>query len=131
MTDFQTRDPAQFPHVFKANFDAQRIDTIVAGYAEDAVLDLGGGNRFAGRDQIRLAIANFLAPGLPISVTPRRTLVTGDRAVVLFDWTIAGNAPDGTPVAMGGAAIDVLTRGSDGIWHQILDLPFGHATPGA
>ncbi len=129
MSQRSTRDPAEFPNVFKANFDAQLIDVLVGGYADDGVLDLGGGNVFRGRDQIRLAIANFLAPRLPISVALRKTLVTGDHAVVLFDWSIRGEAPDGSSVEMGGAAVDVLRRHNDGVWRQILDLPFGHATP--
>jgi ketosteroid isomerase-like protein len=124
-----TTDPAEFPNVFKANFDANLLDVIVAGYAEDGVLDLGGGNAFRGREQIRLAISKFLAPRLPIGVTPRKALVTGDHAVVLFDWSIKGLAPDGSPVEMAGAAVDVLRREDDGVWRQILDLPFGHATP--
>lgn len=131
MTAQSTTDPADFPANFKANFDAKRIDIIVAGYAEDAVLDLGGGHVFRGREQIRPAIANFLAPGLPIMVTPRKTLVTGGQAVVLFDWSIKGQAPDGSPVEVGGGAVDVLRLENDGVWRQILDLPFGHATAGA
>ena len=124
-------NPADFPHVFKSRFDAKAIDALVAGYAADAALDLGGGNTFRGRDAIRLALANFLAPSLPIQVTPRRTLVTGDHAVVLFGWSIKGTAPDGTSVEMGGGAVDVLRKEADGEWRQILDLPFGHATPAA
>lgn len=129
MTGLQTLTPAEFPDVFKANLDGQLLDALVAGYAEDGVLDLGAGHVFTGRAQIRGAIANFLAPGLPISVTSRRTLVTGDHAVVLFDWSIEGRAQDGSAVAMGGSAVDVLRREEDGIWRQILDLPFGHGTP--
>jgi len=124
-------NPADFAQVFKARFDARQLDALVVGYAEDAALDLGGGNVFRGHDAIRLALQNFLAPGLPIEVTPRRTLVSGDHAVVLFDWSIKGAAPDGTPVEMGGGAVDALRKEADGEWRQILDLPFGHATPAA
>jgi len=124
-------NPADFPDVFKARFDARRLDALVAGYAADAALDLGGGNVFRGRESIRLALANLLAPGLPIEVTPRHALVTGDRAVVFFDWSIKGAAPDGTAVEMGGSAVDVLRKETGGEWRQILDLPFGHVTPSA
>jgi len=47
---------------------------------------------------------------------------------VLFDWGIEGNAPDGTSVNMGGTAIDLLRRDADGVWRQLVDLPFGAAT---
>ena len=130
MVTTKLTNPADFPQMFKARFDARQLDALVAGYADDAALDLGGGNVFRGHQAIRLALTNFLAPGLPIAVTPRHTLVTGDHAVVLFDWTIKGAAPDGTPVEMGGGAVDALRKDADGEWRQVLDLPFGHATPG-
>ena len=63
MIGSQTFDPAEFPNVFKANFDAKLIDAIVSGYAEDGVLELGGGYVLRDRNKIRLAIANLLAPG--------------------------------------------------------------------
>ncbi len=121
-------DPSAFPHVFKARFDARQIDALVDGYATDAVLDLGGGTKFRGRDSIRPAIENLPAPGLPIQITPRHTQMIGNHAVVLFDWSIKGTAPDGKSVEMGGSAVDVLRQEADGEWRQILDLPFGHAT---
>ena len=124
-------NPADFPLVFKARFDARQLDALVAGYGPDAALDLGGGNVFRGHDAIRLALANFLAPGLPIEITPQHTLVTGDHAIVLFDWSIRGAAADGTFVEIGGGAVDALRKEADGEWRQILDLPFGHATPAA
>lgn len=123
----QTRDPAEFTQIFKRNFDAKRVDAIVSGYSTQAVLDLGNGQVFRGRDQIRLAIENFLAPGLPIEVTQRHVQRTEDDALVLFDWSIHGVAPDGSAVQLAGAAIDVLQREADGVWRQVLDMPFGQA----
>lgn len=124
----RTLDPANFAEVFKANFDAKALEALVDGYAEDAVLDLGDGNAARGRDQIRSVLENFLAPGLPITVNSTGTLASGDVAVTRFDWKIEGTAPDGTPVNLGGSAIDVLVRTADGSWQQKLDLPFGQAS---
>lgn len=124
----QLTDPAQFAANFKARFDAADLDSLVAGYAADAVLDTGGGNAAHGHDAIRAVLTNFLAARLPIAVTSRHTTVTGDFAVTQFDWSISGNAPDGSPVAMGGSAVDVLRCDADGNWRQLIDLPFGAAT---
>ncbi|MFJ2194000.1 hypothetical protein ACIOJE_39680 [Kitasatospora sp. NPDC087861] len=41
--------------------------------------------------------ADFRALGLPITVRPRHTHVTGDTALLMVDWTITGPTPDGTP----------------------------------
>lgn len=118
---------AAFADAFAANFNRRDLDQIAAVYADDAVLDLGGGQSFRGREAIRAPLANFLAPGLPIVVTPRTSTETGDLAVVVFDWKIAGTGPDGAPVALSGTAVDVLRREAGG-WRQLIDLPFGAST---
>ena len=102
---------------------------MVSFYATDAVLDLGGGNVFAGHNAIRTALANFLAPKLPIAVEPHTLTVSGATAVVTFDWAIRGIDPEGKPIAMAGRAVDVLRRDADG-WRQLIDLPFGADTQG-
>jgi ketosteroid isomerase-like protein len=120
-------EPATFARAFADNFNAGNLDRVVSFYATDAVLDLGGGNLLVGHNAIRAALANFLAPRLPIAVEPRTVTVSGDTAIVTFDWAIKGSDPDGNPVAMAGRAVDVLRRDPDG-WRQLIDLPFGAET---
>ena len=122
--------PDQFAPTFAENFNTGDLDRVVAAYAHDAVLNLGAGQVFAGRDVIRTPLANFLAPGLPIAVTPLSTTVSGDHAFVTFDWTITGSDPAGNPFALAGRASEVLRREPDG-WRQLLDLPFSAATDAA
>jgi ketosteroid isomerase-like protein len=122
-------DPADFPNVFARNFNTGDASVLLGGYAEDALLDLGADQRAYGHDAIRAVLANFLAPGLPIVITPGRVSVTGNLAVVTFDWSIEGAALDGAPIQLGGGAIDVLRRDADGHWRQLIDLPFGVTTP--
>ena len=115
---------ADFANAFAANFNRRDIDAIASFYTDDAVMDLGDGQTFRGRDAIRAPLTNFLSAGLPIAVTPRSYAETGDTAVVVFDWVIAGTAPDGSAVKIGGTAVDVLRREHGG-WRQLIDLPFG------
>lgn len=122
---------ADWPGVFEHNFNRADIEGLLASYTDDAVLDVGGANVMRGRDQIRLGLENFLAPGLPIRVQARRIVESGDSAVVFFDWAIDGRTADGGEVKMGGSGVDVLKRGADGLWRQHLDSPFGSATPDA
>lgn len=124
-----TLNPAAFAETFQANFNTRNLDILVNGYAEDAVLDLGGEQSARGHKEIRTVLENFLAAGLPIVVKPHRATVTGDHAIVVFDWSITGAAPDGSPVAMGGTAIDLLRKDANGTWRQLIDLPFGAGTP--
>jgi ketosteroid isomerase-like protein len=124
-----TKDPQHFPATFAKNFNTGNIETVLAGYTDDAVLNLGAGKLFRGHAQIRQALENLLAPGLPIKVEPRSHSVSGKTAIVLFDWNIDGAAPDGSAVSMKGSAADVLQCDADGSWRQLLDYPFGSATP--
>lgn len=124
-----TRHPNDFAAVFAANFNARNIDALVQNYTADAVLDLGGGTFLRGPDQIRGALENFLAPRLPITVTPGRVIVNGDIAYSTMTFSIEGNAPDGQAVKICGTAVDILRREADGILRQFIDLPFGVATP--
>lgn len=127
MTAAITTSPATFADDFATNFNARDLDSLVDNYTADAVLDLGGGQRLAGHAQVRSALANFLAAGLPIATTPIDHAVSGDVALVRFNWSINGTAPDGREVAMGGSAVDILRRDQDGRWRQAIDFPFGTA----
>lgn len=122
--------PEDFPLTFKSNFDSGDVEALVFGYSDDAVLDLGGGQRAYGREAIRSVLQSFLAPGLPIEVMPRRTTTTGSLSIVTFDWSIIGRAADGSAIEMTGSAIDILRQEGD-VWLQLIDLPFGSNTPDA
>lgn len=129
MTHFTpTLNPMEFPTVFAKNFNTGDIDTVLAGYSDDAVLSLGSGKVFRGHVEIRQALETLLAPALPIVVQPRSCSMTDDVAIVLFNWSIEGKAPDGGDFSLRGAAVDVLKLSSDGCWKQVLDHPFGSAT---
>jgi len=49
--------PEEFAATFAATFNRGSLDEVVAGYAEDAVLNLGGGNVQCGHSEIRAALA--------------------------------------------------------------------------
>ena len=123
-----TMEPQAFLASFTENFNSGELDRVASGYTSDAVLNLGAGAVLRGPEQIRGALQNFLAPKLPMVVTLLSQTTSGDTSVVIFDWRITGNSPDGSPVDLGGTAVDVIRKGADGVWRQLLDLPFGSAT---
>lgn len=111
-------NPNEFPAVLAARFGRGEIEELLAGYDDAAVLNLGAGGIFRGHGEIRGALMNFLAIGAPMVTALRSATVSGDTAVVAFDWSMG---------PMEGRAVDVLRLGSDGVWRQLLDLPFGSA----
>ena len=77
-------------------------------------------------DDYRAALTGFVAMGLPIELTLKHSLIAGDTALMIYDWTISGLAADGNQVDMAGTTADVLRRGEHG-WRYVLDNPFGTA----
>ena len=59
--------------------------------------------------------------------TLRHSLVSGDIALLVYDWTIKGTAADGNDVDLAGTTADVARRGDDNNWRFVLDNPFGTA----
>lgn len=121
-------DPKEFVERFVEAFNNGELDHVVEFYSTQAVLNLGGGQVFRGRAAIRPVLANFLAPKLPMRVTPRSLVTSGDTGLAIFDWTIEGIGPDGTPVNLSGTTSDVIHREPDGFWRHLLDHPFGSGT---
>jgi ketosteroid isomerase-like protein len=78
-------------------------------------------------EDYRAALGGFLAMGLPIKLTLRHSLVSGDIALLVYDWTIKGTAADGNDVDLAGTTADVARRGDDNNWRFVLDNPFGTA----
>ncbi|WP_026122791.1 YybH family protein [Nocardiopsis halotolerans] len=121
-----TTDAARHPHVFASAFNSGDPDQLERVYEEDGLLVLDPENPLTGTAR-RDANASLMGLGVPIRVTPRQTHVTGDTALLIVDWEIRGNGPDGRDVDIRGTATDVARRGEDGLWRYVIDNPFGIA----
>ena len=71
--------PEAFPAAFAGAFNRGDLDAVASHDDEASVLNLGAGKVLRGIAGIRPALAQFLAPGLPIVVTSRFIVSTGSR----------------------------------------------------
>ncbi|MCP3755173.1 DUF4440 domain-containing protein [Streptomyces sp. TBY4] len=117
-------DPAELPAVFEQAFNSGELSAVDRLFAPGAVFVTGPGKAVT-EDARRAANAEFLALGVPISLTLRHTYVCEDIALLIGDFVIAGTAPDGTLVHQEGSATDVARRGPDGRWRYVIDNPSG------
>jgi uncharacterized protein (TIGR02246 family) len=120
--------PEQLHDLFREAFNAQDLDALMALYEPDAVLVAQPGQVAAGTEQIREALAGFLALNGPISMTHLGGVHRDDLAILYGRWTVEGTGPDGQPVTVGGVTSDVMRRGADGAWRFAVDNPFADAT---
>jgi ketosteroid isomerase-like protein len=103
------------------------LGAAVALYGADAVLVAQPGSTARGHEQIRDALRGFIRLRPTLTTTASYVLESGDLALYLGRWHLAGIGPDGVPVTMGGESADVLRRETDGRWLIALDDPWGTA----
>lgn len=118
-------NPTDLHPAWAACFNAGDVDGMLALAEPDSGFAPQPGTVVTGEDY-RAALGGFLAMGLPIALTLRHSLVSGDIALLVYDWTITGTAADGSAVDLAGSTADVARRGADG-WRYVLDNPFGTA----
>ena len=103
------------------------LDAMVEVYEPDATFAPQPGESVTGRDAIRSALTAFLAVRPRMTGEIEKGLCAGDTALVANRWTLAGTAPDGSPIEMGSTSADVLRRRTDGSWGIVIDDPWGAA----
>ena len=108
-----------------ALFNAGDIEGMLALSEDGSAFVPAPGALVTGEDY-RSALTGFVALGLPINLTLRRSLIVGDLALLVYEWTIEGTTVEGQHVSLAGTTADIARRGADG-WRFVLDNPFGTA----
>jgi ketosteroid isomerase-like protein len=86
------------------------------GFGEGSVTGLEG---------LREALGGFLGMSPELSVNAEKTLLSGDMALVIGNWTLKGRDPDGNEIDARGRYADVIRRQPDGNWLFVIDNPNG------
>ncbi|NPT47812.1 DUF4440 domain-containing protein [Paraburkholderia sp. 1N] len=107
--------PEQVPAAFDVAFNAGDIDSLLGLFTDDATMRMADGENVAsGLEALRRQFTELLKAGPHIRNHVRLSLVSGDIALVLVDWTVAVTLRDGQHASQSGTATQVMTRGDDG-----------------
>jgi uncharacterized protein (TIGR02246 family) len=101
--------------------DSAALDQL---YADDAVIVWEKGQPVSGKER-RAAAADFLALRPRMTTTVKESYVTHDAALLVVEWTIDVDDPEGGTEQLQGTGLDVLRRGADGTWRFSIDNPYG------
>jgi ketosteroid isomerase-like protein len=116
----QARRPEELPLVFQHHLNAGDLGGLMASYyAPEATYAPVPGVIVSGSD-VEPAIGRLVALGMPIEVTVRHVLESGDTALIVLDWQI----PE---AGLSGTATDVARRQPDRTWKCVIDNPHGGA----
>jgi ketosteroid isomerase-like protein len=104
------------------------LDAALSLYEPDATFALPKGfgeGSVSGHDGLREAFNGFLAMSPELTVNAEKTLLSGDTALVIGNWTLKGRDANGNDIDTGGRYADVVRRQSDGSWLFVIDNPNG------
>jgi uncharacterized protein (TIGR02246 family) len=119
-----TRPEDVYPALSDA-FNAGDLDAVLALYDPEAVYVIRPGRVTRGRAELRAAMEHNLALRGRLAITPESFTRAGDVALVLGNFTLAGQRHDGTAFERTSSFADVLRRQADGRWLIVVDNPFG------
>jgi uncharacterized protein (TIGR02246 family) len=120
--------PDQVPVAFDAAFNAGDVEGVLAVFSENATMRMADGKSVAsGRHELRDRLSGLVKAKPQIHNTVRRTLVSGDVALVLIDWIVTAALPDGKSVRQTGTATQVMVRDGERGWKLRISNPLGIA----
>lgn len=125
--DIRITDPAQLPALFEERLNAGDVEGVLALFAAGATMRTTGGSVISGRDALVQEISGTIAAGARLANTQRHTLVAADTALLVTDWTLQIDAPDGTRVSPTGTTANVAQQIGDGEWRFAVLNPLGTA----
>ena len=60
-----------------------------------------------------------------LEVKTKRVIQASDLSLLITEWSITANDPEGKPVNINGRGTIVLRRQSDGTWLMVIENPWG------
>lgn len=118
--------PEELAPLFTKALNAGDLEGLLALYESDAAFLPEPGKPLTGSVAIRASLQGFLALKPRFTTKSTIKLKSADLAFQSSQWTLEGTGPDGSPVKLGGSAVEILRKQPDGRWLYALDAPFGH-----
>jgi len=105
--------------------NSKDVDSFVSLYEPEASFIDESGESFNGTERIREKIKDYMDMNGKSESTIRKIIYAGNIVLAYRDWTYKASSFDGTPINIGGTAIDVLRKQSDNSWLRVIDSPWG------
>jgi ketosteroid isomerase-like protein len=118
--------PEEFHPHWTERFNAGDLDGLVEMYEPGAAIAQPEG-MYTGTEAIRENLSTLLGMHGTMVTEPKRTIHSGDIALLLSSWTMTAPTPDGTAITITGQTTDVVRRQADGSWRIVIDNPYGNA----
>jgi uncharacterized protein (TIGR02246 family) len=124
-------DPARLPFAYADALNAGHADAVLALFHRDATMRTFNGEVLTDREALRAETARSIAAQARLTNKPRSTLIEGDTALSIVDWSLEATLPDGTRISPTGTTTAVARRSGEGWWRfTILNCEGAAGSPG-
>lgn len=120
-------DPATFATAFDHALNAGDLDRLLQLYDPQASMRTSNGSVGQGIDLISRELRSLISAKAQIKNRLRHILQHHETALIVVDWTLEINTPDGQRVTTQGAATNVLRQTAEHGWRMIIGNPQGTA----
>lgn len=120
-------DPTTFPTAFDHALNAGDLDQILRLYDPEASIRTSEGFVGQGVNQISQEMRKLISANAQITNRLRHILQTGETALIVVDWTLELNTPDGRRVTAQGTATNVIRQTAEHGWRMMISNPQGTA----
>ncbi len=117
--------PEEFLDSQVQEFNRGNISFLMRLYEKDACFAYTPGQTVNNLESIRQAFQSLIYMGAKLEAKTKRVLGASDLALIITEWSINGNEPDGKPINLTGRGTVVLRRQSDGTWLIVIENPWG------
>jgi ketosteroid isomerase-like protein len=117
--------PEEFLDSQVQEFNRGNISFLMRLYEKDACFAYKPGQTVNDLESIRQAFQSLIYMGAKLEAKPKRVLKASDLALLITEWSINGNEPDGKVINLTGRGTVVLRRQSDGTWLIVIENPWG------
>ncbi len=117
--------PEELLNLVTEYINGKDLDSLVSLYEPEASFIDESGENISGIEKIQEKMKGFMDMNGKLESTVRKIIPAGNIVLAYSDWTFKASGPDGTPINLGGTAIDVLRKQSDNSWLAVIDNPWG------
>lgn len=117
--------PEELLNLQVEEFNKGNIGSLMTLYENDASFVSKPGQVIRNLEDIRQSFQSFIDMGFRLEAKPKRVLRAGNLALLITEWSINGNEPNGKPINITGRGTAVLRQQSDGSWLMVIENPWG------
>ena len=120
--------PENIGYLLAHAFNDRDVDAVKVLFEDDAItrdLPEQGSGTGPGSAQVAALIEAARGSEQRMNMAVLQVTQVGDVALTLSQWSVTGNAGDGTPLSINHRGVEVTRRQPDGTWKNIIDVPGG------